>query len=94
MARNGGSRTVVEAAGVPHPVVAAAAAVEVHGVSAVKHVDAVVGVLGRVRVHDVHQHRQAQPVRLVDQVLQLVRGPEAAATPAAMRHFGHMFTTP
>ncbi len=39
-------RTVVEAAGVPHPVVAAAAAVEVHGIRAIEHVDAVVGVLG------------------------------------------------
>jgi len=41
-------RTVVEEARVPHPVVAAWARVEVHAVGAVKHVDAVHGVLGRV----------------------------------------------
>lgn len=52
---------------------------EVHGVSAVKHVDAIIGVLGGVAVHDVHQHSQAQPVCLVDQVLQLVRRATAAA---------------
>lgn len=37
----GESRTVVEAPRIPHPVVAAAAAVEVHRIGAVKHVDAV-----------------------------------------------------
>lgn len=41
-------------------------------VGAVEHVDAVVGVLRRVAVHDVHEHHQAQPVRLVDERLQLV----------------------
>mmetsp|Transcript_12422 Transcript_12422/g.37369 ORF Transcript_12422/g.37369 Transcript_12422/m.37369 type:complete len:439 (-) Transcript_12422:393-1709(-) len=72
---------VVETAGVPHPVVAAPAAVEVHGLSAVEHVDAVVGVLAGVAVHDVHQHHQPQPVSLVDHRLQLVRG----AAPATGR---------
>lgn len=71
--------TIVEAARVPHPVVAAAAAMEVHGLSAIKHVDAVVGVLGRVAVHNVHQHDHPQPVRLVDHELQLIRRPAPAA---------------
>ena len=55
------ARTVVEAARVPHPVVPAAAAVEVSRVAAVKHVDAIHGVLGGVGVHNVHQHHNAQP---------------------------------
>ena len=42
-----------------------------------EHVDAVVGVLGRVAVHDVHQHHHAQAVRLVDHRLELVGGAAA-----------------
>ena len=71
--------TVVEAAGIPHPVVAAAAPVEVHGLGPVKHVDAVVAVLAGVAVHNVHEHQQAQPVRLINQGLELVRRAKPAA---------------
>jgi hypothetical protein len=71
--------TVVEAAGVPHPVIAAAASVEIASVGAVKHVDAVVGIFAGVAVHDVHQHQQAQPVGFVNHRLQLVRCPKPAA---------------
>ncbi len=72
-----GAHTVVEAAGVPHPVVAAAASMEIHGIRAIKHVDAVIGVLGGVRVHNVHEHKQAQAMCLINQELQLIRGSKA-----------------
>ena len=51
--------TVVEAARVPHPVVPPRPSMEVHAVGAVKHVDAIVGVLAGVAVHNVDQHHQA-----------------------------------
>ena len=71
--------TIVETPGVPHPVVAPGAAMEVHAICSVKHVDPIVGVLAGVTVHDVHQHDHAQPVGLVDHRLELVRGPKPAA---------------
>ena len=45
-------------------------AVEVAAVSAVKHVEAVHGVLGRVAVHDVEQHHETSSVCGVNQPLQ------------------------
>ncbi len=71
--------TVVEAARVPHPVVAPGAPVEIHAVCAIKHVDAVVGVLAGVAVHNVNEHYQAQPVGLVHKSLQLIWSAEPAA---------------
>ena len=71
--------TVIKAAGVPHPVVASASPVEVASVCAVKHVDAVVGVLAGVAVHNIHENQQAQPVSLVDQRLQLIWASKSAA---------------
>ena len=65
-------RTIVEAAGVPHPVVASGASMEVHAVSAIKHVDAIVGVLAGMAVHNVYEHNQAKPVSLIHQRLQFV----------------------
>ena len=62
---------------VPHPVVAPPPTVEVPPVGPVPHVDPVVRILGRVRVHDVHQHHEAEAVRLVDHRLELVRGAAA-----------------
>ena len=59
--------------------VAPGAAVEVHAVRAIKHVDAVVGVLAGVAVHDVNEHHQAQPVGLVNQSLQLIWSAKPAA---------------
>lgn len=53
------SLTIVEAAGVPHPVVASGSPMEVHAVGAIKHVDAVIGVLAGMTVHNVNQHNQA-----------------------------------
>jgi hypothetical protein len=47
-------------------VVSARARVEVHVVGAVEEVEAILRVLGGVRVDDVHQHVHAQPVGLVD----------------------------
>jgi hypothetical protein len=44
------THTVVEQTGIPHPVVSSCPGVEVHAVRAVKHVDAVHGVLGGVTV--------------------------------------------
>lgn len=52
--------------------VAPPAAVEVPAVGPVPHVDAVVRVLRRMRVHDVHEHDEAEAVRLVDHRLELV----------------------
>lgn len=52
--------------------VAPPAAVEVPAIGPVPHVDAVVRVLRRVRVYDVHQHDEAEAVRLVDHRLELV----------------------
>lgn len=60
-----GSRTIVEAARVPHPVVAPGAAMEVHAVGTVKHVDAVVRVLAGMTVYNVDEHNQAQPMGLI-----------------------------
>ena len=71
--------TIIETPRVPHPVVTPRAAVEVHAVCSVKHVDPIVGVLAGVAVHDVHQHDHAQPVGLVDHRLELVRGSKSAA---------------
>ena len=73
-------RTVVEASGVPHPVVASGAAMEVHAVSAIKHVDAIIGVLAGVAVHNVNEHNQTKPVSLVNQGLQLIRCSKPAAS--------------
>ena len=42
---------------------------EVHAVRAIKHVDTIIGVLAGMAVHNVNQHNQAQPVRLVDKSL-------------------------
>mmetsp|Transcript_34329 Transcript_34329/g.87789 ORF Transcript_34329/g.87789 Transcript_34329/m.87789 type:complete len:515 (+) Transcript_34329:637-2181(+) len=79
--------TIVEAARVPHPVVALRAGVEVHAVGAIKHVDAVHDVLGGMAVHDVHQHHQAHAVRLVDHGLELVGG---AAARRGRKEVGHV----
>ena len=57
--------TIVEATRVPHPVVSSRASVEVHAVCTIKHVDAVVGVLAGMAVHNVNEHNQSQPVGLV-----------------------------
>ena len=64
---------VVEEARVPHPVVAALSRVEQVRVRAVKHVHTIQDVVGRVRVHHIHQHHETVRVRRVDQVLELVR---------------------
>ncbi len=55
------------------------ATVEVHAVCAIKHVDAVVGVLAGMAVHNVDEHHQAEPVSLVNKSLQLIRGAKPAA---------------
>ena len=52
---------------------------EIHPVCAVKHADAVIGVLAGMAVHDVNQHNQSQPVSLVHQGFQLIRGSKPAA---------------
>lgn len=53
---------------------------EVHAVSAIKHVDAIIGVLAGMAVHNVNEHNQTQPVGLINQGLQLIRGPKPAAS--------------
>mmetsp|Transcript_2946 Transcript_2946/g.7968 ORF Transcript_2946/g.7968 Transcript_2946/m.7968 type:complete len:464 (-) Transcript_2946:316-1707(-) len=65
---------VVEEPAVPHPVVPLGPGVKVLAIGPVKEVDPVVGVARRVRVDDVDQHKQSQPVRLVDHRLELLRG--------------------
>ena len=52
---------------------------EVHGISAIKHVDAIVCVLGGMAVHDVHDDHHAQPMRLVHESLELIRRSKATA---------------
>lgn len=42
-------------------------------IGAVKHADAIVGVLAGMTVHNVNEHDNAQPVGLVHQGFQLVR---------------------
>mmetsp|Transcript_386 Transcript_386/g.1477 ORF Transcript_386/g.1477 Transcript_386/m.1477 type:complete len:637 (-) Transcript_386:241-2151(-) len=63
---------VVEASGIPHPMITFRTRVEVLTVATVEHVDAVDGVGRRVRVHQIHEHGEAHGVRLVDQVLQFI----------------------
>lgn len=75
----GAGGTVVETGGVPHPVVATAAAMEVHALCTVKAGDAVVHVARCMRVHHVNEHHHAQAVRLVNQGFQLVGRPTPAA---------------
>lgn len=57
---------------VPQLVPALPAAVEVLVVGAVKVVEPVGRVVARVRVHDVEEHGEAEPVRRVDQALELL----------------------
>ena len=52
---------------------------EVHPVCAVKHADAVIGVLAGVTVYNVNEDDNAKPVSLVYQGFQLVRAPKPAA---------------
>mmetsp|Transcript_38602 Transcript_38602/g.114640 ORF Transcript_38602/g.114640 Transcript_38602/m.114640 type:complete len:500 (+) Transcript_38602:1140-2639(+) len=78
---------IVEQPRVPHPVVAALAAVEVHRVGAIKHVDAVDRVLRRMRVHDVHEHDKAEPMRLVNERLELLG---SAAARGSCKEVGHV----
>ena len=52
---------------------------EIHAVRAVKHADAVIGVLAGMAVHNVNQHDQSQPVSLVHQGFQLIGGSKPAA---------------
>lgn len=85
----GGGHTIVEAAGVPHPVVASGAAMKVHTVGAIKHVDAVIGVLAGVAVHNVNEHHQTKPVGLVNQGLQLIRCSKPAAS---LQDHNHLWT--
>ncbi len=59
--------------------VASGPAVEVHAVGAIKHVDAVVGVLAGMAVHNVNEHHQAEPVSLVNKSLQLIWSAKSAA---------------
>jgi len=53
--------------------------VEVHAVCAIKHIDAIVGVLAGMAVHDVNEHHQPEPVGLVNKSLQLIWSAESAA---------------
>lgn len=69
--------TVVEEPAVPHPVVAPRSTVEVHAISAIKHVDAVVRVLTGMTVNNVHQHNETHAVSLINQGLQLLWGTTA-----------------
>ena len=71
--------TIVEEPAVPHPMVSACPTVEIHAVCAIKHVDAIVGVLTGVTVHDVHQHHQTQAMCLINHGLQLIRGTTTTA---------------
>ncbi len=59
--------------------VAPGAAVEVHAVCAIKHVDAIIGVLAGVAVHNVNEHHQTEPVSLVNKSLQLIWSAKSAA---------------
>lgn len=59
--------------------VAPGAAVEVHAVCAIKHVDAIVGVLAGMAVHNINEHHQAEPVGLVNKSLQLIWSAKPAA---------------
>ena len=52
---------------------------EVHAVCAIKHIDAIVGVLAGMAVHNVNEHHQAEPVSLVNKCLQLIWSAEPAA---------------
>lgn len=63
------SLTIVEASGVPHPVVASSPSMEVHAIRAIKHADAIIGVLAGMAVHNVNEHHKAQPVCLIDKGL-------------------------
>ena len=54
---------------------------EVLPVGTVELVDTVEGVGGRVRVDDVHQHREAVAVRRVNEVLELVGGTATQGRP-------------
>eukprot|EP00976_Prorocentrum_cordatum_P005765 115116-Prorocentrum_minimum.AAC.2 len=69
---------VVEAAAVPHPVIALRTRVEEMTVGAIEHVDPVDGVAGGVAVHDVHEHNQVVRVSCVDEIFELVGRPAAA----------------
>ena len=60
---------------------------KVHAVGAIKHVDAIIGVLAGVAVHNVNEHNQTQPVSLIHQGLQLIRCPKSAAS---LQHHNHM----
>jgi len=52
---------------------AATSAVEVAGIGAIEHVEAVHDVLGSVAVYDVQEHRDAHTVSRVYQLLQFLR---------------------
>ena len=51
---------------------------EVHAVCAIKHVDAIVGVLAGVAVHNVNQNHQSQSVGLIHKSLQLIWSAKSA----------------
>mmetsp|Transcript_57353 Transcript_57353/g.181562 ORF Transcript_57353/g.181562 Transcript_57353/m.181562 type:complete len:632 (+) Transcript_57353:346-2241(+) len=67
---------VVEEARVPHPVVPAGARVE-EVVGAVEVVDAIDGVVGGVRVDDVHKHHEPEAMGLIDERLEVLGGAAA-----------------
>ena len=60
---------------------------KIHAVSAVKHVDAIIGVLAGMAVHNVNEHDQAKPVSLINQGLQLIRCSKPAASLQDHNHF-------
>ena len=81
-----GVLAVVEAQRVPCRVLTLAVAIEVEVVAAVEAPQALHLVLHRVRVHDVHNHRNAARVGIVDEVLELLGGAKAARGGIEARH--------
>lgn len=65
--------TVVENPTVPQRMISFRVAMKVLVVSSVPHVDALIDVFGRVGMHDVNDNFDSVLVRLVDQLLELVR---------------------
>ena len=86
---NDAGLAIVKALGAPRRMIALFTCMEELPLSAVEHVDALGCVLHRMGMHDVQQHADAQPVRLVDQILEVLR----AAKPAGgSKETGHLIT--
>mmetsp|Transcript_5065 Transcript_5065/g.9007 ORF Transcript_5065/g.9007 Transcript_5065/m.9007 type:complete len:309 (-) Transcript_5065:1351-2277(-) len=66
--------SVIEESAVPHPMITLLSRVEVLAVRSVEEIDAIVRVARSMRVHDVDQNEEAEPVRLVNHGFELLWG--------------------